>query len=99
MIQANTFSFLKNIAVNNNREWFQANKAYYEEARENALEFTSSIIRLLSKVDSSINPELEAKACLMRIYRDIRFSKDKIPYKTNFGIGISANGKNFNGPG
>jgi uncharacterized protein (TIGR02453 family) len=50
-------------------------------------------------VDPVIPADMNAQNCLLRIYRDIRFSKNKTPYKTNFGIGISANGKNFDGPG
>lgn len=99
MIEASTFYFLKKLSENNNREWFNANKADYEVARENVLQFTSKLISGLAKFDSTIPLDLSPKDCVMRIYRDIRFSKDKTPFKTNFGIAISANGKNFNGPG
>jgi uncharacterized protein (TIGR02453 family) len=99
MIEAATLDFLKNVSENNNREWFAADKPAYELARENVLQFTSEVIAGLSKVDLTIPPDLDPKNCLMRIYRDIRFSNDKTPFKTNFGIAISANGKNFKGPG
>lgn len=99
MIKPDTLAFLHSLAANNIREWFQDNKAEYEVARENVLAFTAEIIKGLAKVDPAIPADLEAKNCLMRIYRDIRFSKDKTPYKLNFGIAISETGKNFNGPG
>lgn len=99
MIDTSTFTFLKQLSENNNREWFGEFKSDYESARDNVLEFTASLICGLSKFDSSISADLTPKKCLMRIYRDIRFSKDKTPFKTNFGIAVSANGKNFNGPG
>jgi len=99
MVDASTFIFLKRLSENNNREWFSAFKSDYEAARTNVLDFTSKLITGLSKFDSSIPDDLNPKSCVMRIYRDIRFSKDKTPFKTNFGIAISANGKNFNGPG
>lgn len=99
MIEASTLNFLKHLSENNNREWFNENKSDYELARENILQFTSRLISGLAKFDSTIPADLNPKDCVMRIYRDIRFSKDKTPFKTNFGIAISANGKNFKGPG
>lgn len=99
MIEASTLDFLKKLSENNNREWFSANKADYETARQNVLQFTSKLIAGLSGFDSTIPADLNPKDCVMRIYRDIRFSKDKTPFKTNFGIAISSNGKNFKGPG
>lgn len=99
MIKTATFSFLEDLAANNDREWFQQNKLRHDEARNNVLEFVSEIIPALSKTDITIPTDLDPKGCVMRIYRDVRFSKNKAPYKTNFGAGISPNGKNFNGPG
>lgn len=99
MIEASTLNFLKKLSENNTRDWFNAHKGDYEAARENVLQFTSKLIIGLSKFDSTIPVDLSPKDCVMRIYRDIRFSKDKTPLKTNFGIAISSNGKNFKGPG
>lgn len=93
MIQPHTFSFLKELAENNNREWFMANKDRYETARENVIDFTAEFIKELQKIDPQLDKDLEAKKCIMRIYRDIRFSKDKTPYKTNFGISIPTHGQ------
>jgi len=92
MIQRHTFDFLKELVENNNREWFQANKPRYEAARDNVIEFTGEWIKLLHKIDPSIDDALDAKKCVMRIYRDIRFRIDKTPYKNNFGISIPTKG-------
>ena len=92
MIQPHTFDFLKELIENNNREWFQANKGRYEAARENVIEFTTGWIKQLHKIDPSIDGSLDAKKCVMRIYRDIRFRIDKTPYKNNFGVSIPTKG-------
>lgn len=92
MIQHHTYDFLKELIENNNREWFQANKQRYDAARENVLDFTASLLKLMHKVDPGIDDALDPKKCVMRIYRDIRFSKDKTPYKNNFGISIPTKG-------
>ena len=99
MIKDSTFEFLQAVAANNNREWFQLNKARYEDARANAIDFTREVIKGLSAIDPLIKSDMEPASCVLRIYRDIRFSKDKTPYKTNIGIGISPNGRNSKGPG
>lgn len=87
MINQNTFSFLTDLAANNNREWFTDNKQRYEEARDNVVAFAEEVIKELHQFDKSISLDTDPKKCVMRIYRDIRFSKDKTPYKDNFGIG------------
>lgn len=99
MIKPSTFTFLKELSENNNREWFQDNKKRHDEARENVLDFIGEVIAGVAKTDTQVPAGLDPKNCVMRIYRDIRFSKDKTPYKTNFGAGISGNGKSFKGPG
>lgn len=99
MIKPSTFDFLTELAKNNNREWFQENKIWHDKSRENVLDFVGQIIEGLSKIDNTVSADLDPKSCVMRIYRDVRFSLNKTPYKTNFGAGISQKGKNFNGPG
>jgi len=99
MINSATFDFLKDLAANNNRDWFIANKLRHDDARRNVLEFAGNLIAKLSKIDAIVSSDLDPKNCVMRIYRDVRFSKDKTPYKTNFGAGFSENGKNFKGAG
>lgn len=98
-IKPDTLSFLENLILNNNRVWFQENKSSYEDAKKNVEDFATAIIEPFLKIDPSIPKEVTAKQCVMRIYRDVRFSKDKAPYKNNFGIGISARGKGNDGPG
>lgn len=99
MIESSTLNFLKQLSENNNRDWFSVNKKDYEAARENVLEFTAKLITGIAEFDKTVPADLNPKDCVMQIYRDIRFSNDKTPFKTNFGIAISANGKNFKGPG
>jgi uncharacterized protein (TIGR02453 family) len=92
MIQQHTYDFLKELVENNNREWFQANKDRYEAARENVIAFTAALLKQMHQIDPNIDEALDAKKCVMRIYRDIRFRKDKTPYKDNFGISIPTKG-------
>ncbi|RYZ99409.1 MAG: DUF2461 domain-containing protein [Sphingobacteriaceae bacterium] len=88
MIKKETLDFLKDITVNNNREWFAANKHRHDAARENVIEFTGELIKQLSKADPDVDENTDPKKCVLRIYRDIRFSPNKTPYKRNFGISI-----------
>ena len=78
-IQKETLSFLKNLRKNNNRDWFAENKPKYELAKENAKEFSKALAEKLNKHDHIEDVKV------LRIYRDIRFSKDKTPYKNNIG--------------
>jgi len=86
MIKPETLDFIKDVAENNNRDWFAANKSRYEASKADVLTFVDLLIPELSAVDPSFPADLPAKKCLMRIYRDVRFSKNKDPYKNNFGI-------------
>lgn len=99
MLKASTIKFIKEVAENNNREWFAENKPRYEEAKEDTLKLVAALIPELPKVDPLISSETDPKKSLMRIYRDVRFSKNKDPYKNNFGIWFSAKSKGGNEPG
>lgn len=90
-IQPSTLQFLKDLSANNNREWFQANKARYEAALANMKQFAQAVENVLEETD------LLETATLFRIYRDVRFSKDKSPYKNNFGLGLSRATKRLRG--
>ena len=92
MLQTSTLQFLKQLAKNNNKEWFDANRKKYESAKADHIQSVQKIIDEFSKIDATL-ASITAKDCLFRINRDIRFSKDKSPYKTNFGAYINANGK------
>lgn len=91
-------AFLDDLKRNNNREWFQTNRERYESAREKVLFMTELLIREIRKFDSDI-PLMDPKECLFRIYRDIRFSPDKRPYKTHFGSYIGRGGFKSNRAG
>ncbi len=91
MITKETLTFLKELAVNNNREWFQDNKTRHDAARQNVIDFAGALITQISKSDPEVNPDLDPRKAVLRIYRDIRFSPDKTPYKKNFGITIPRN--------
>lgn len=84
--------FLKLLEANNNREWFNANKPLYKEAKAEFEEFVEKLIEGLSEFDESVRG-LHAKDCVYRIFRDTRFSADKSPYKTHFGGFIVPHGK------
>lgn len=86
------FDFLKDLKDNNNREWFQANKSRYEKAKTEFETFVNSLIPGLRQIDPQLDM-LTAKDCVFRIYRDVRFSHDKSPYKTNMGAYIARGGK------
>jgi uncharacterized protein (TIGR02453 family) len=92
MLQPSTIKFLKNLKKNNNKPWFDANRKLYEAAKADFASFIQNVINLHGKSDITIK-DLLAKDCMFRINRDIRFSKDKSPYKTNFGASINRAGK------
>jgi len=92
MLQSSTLKFLKDLKKNNNKAWFDVNRKRYEDAKADFANFIQQVIDGHGKKDKSIST-LKAKDCLFRINRDIRFSKDKSPYKTNFGAGINKGGK------
>jgi hypothetical protein len=98
MIAASSLQFLKALAKNNNREWFLANKNKYDLAKENYLNFVEEVLSGIVKFDNSL-AELNPKQCVFRINRDVRFSKNKDPYKTNFGASFSKGAKKINAAG
>lgn len=81
------FDYLKNLDENNNREWFNDNKNLFSEAKDEFEIFVEELISEVGKSDEKV-AKLNAKKSLLRIYRDIRFSKDKTPYKTYFGASL-----------
>jgi len=97
-----TFSFLKELAANNNRDWFGENKARYEsDVREPALAFIRAMQPELDRfAPHFVAVDKKVGGSLMRIYRDVRFSKNKQPYKTNIGIQFRHElGKDVHAPG
>lgn len=87
-----TVDFLEKLKENNNREWFQANKRLYDDARGEFEQFIAMLIPVVRGIDSGVDV-VSPKECLFRIFRDVRFSKDKSPYKTNFGAFIAKGGR------
>lgn len=79
-VEATTIKFLKDITKNNNRDWFLAHKAQYESALQNIKDLSEDVKKNLNKKD------LIEEAKVFRIYKDVRFSKDKTPYKNHFGV-------------
>lgn len=98
MISKNTLQFLDDLKTNNNRDWFLDNKKRYEEFKKDYHQLIREFLEILKPQD--VNLELlEVKNCAFRINRDIRFSKNKAPYKTHLGIWMNTNQGNKNGPG
>jgi uncharacterized protein (TIGR02453 family) len=92
MLQTSTLSFLKSLKKNNNKPWFDEHRDIYEAAKKDFEGLIQQVISAHSKNDPAI-ADLKPKDCIFRINRDVRFSKDKSPYKTNFGASINAGGK------
>ena len=88
----NVLPFLRDLAENNTREWFQDNKKRYQQARGEFEEYITKLLPKLALIDKGL-AGLEAKQCVFRIYRDVRFSSDKSPYKTNMGAAMTKGGR------
>lgn len=86
------FDFLTRLSANNHREWFEANRVEYNRLRSEILDATADIIKRIQRFDPSIGV-LTPNECLFRINRDVRFSNDKSPYKTHFGIFMARGGR------
>lgn len=87
-----SFNFLVDLRLNNDRIWFNNNKEYYQSALGEFESFINEMIPALKSFDASIDVS-SAKECMFRIYKDVRFSANKDPYKTNFGAYIVRGGR------
>jgi uncharacterized protein (TIGR02453 family) len=83
-ISKNSFNFLKQLSENNNRDWFTENKQFYTDAQQDIIRFADDVLQGMNAFDHLETPS--GKKALKRIYRDVRFSKDKVPYKQHFGM-------------
>ncbi len=92
MLEPQTLKFLSSLKNNNNKPWFDAHRPQYEAAKIDFQNFIHLIIEDLKRSDTTI-AGLNSKDCLFRINRDIRFSNDKTPYKSNMGASIKRGGK------
>lgn len=92
MIKPATLGFLKSLRKNNNKPWFDQNREKYLEAQQNFEEFISILLTKMASVDEDLR-DLKTKDCIFRIYRDVRFSKDKTPYKLSRSASFARGGK------
>jgi uncharacterized protein (TIGR02453 family) len=92
MFQTSTVNFLKDLKRNNNKPWFDSHKEKFLSAKADFEIFVERLIAITGAFDTDIK-ELQAKDCTFRINRDIRFSKDKTPYKANMGASFNRGGK------
>lgn len=93
-----TVKFLTDLADNNDRDWFDKNRDRYKESKAEFEEFTSVLIGLIGIIDKEI-ASLDPKSCIFRIFRDVRFSNDKRPYKTHVGAHFVKGGKKSSNAG
>jgi uncharacterized protein (TIGR02453 family) len=94
MITSTTLDFLSNLKANNTRAWFDEHREEYQKAQGDFLDTVVQLLALIASFDGEIAVSyLDPKSCIMRINRDIRFSKDKTPYKTNFFAFINKGGR------
>lgn len=94
MLKPQTLSFIADLKNNNNKPWFDAARPAYDAARADFLHLVTVVLAGLERQDPAIaESNLQPKSCVFRINRDVRFSKDKSPYKTNFGAWFNAGGK------
>ena len=95
MLQSQTIHFLKELKENNNKPWFDINRKTYEVAKQDFAAFVEILIKGIEQFDENIAEiNLKPKDCVFRINRDVRFSKNKDPYKTNFGAWFCKGRKN-----
>lgn len=92
MLTNSSIQFLKQLEKNNSKEWFDQNRKAYENCKADFAALVDAVIIETAKKDASIG-HLSAKECIFRINRDVRFSKNKAPYKTNMGASINSGGK------
>lgn len=92
MLHPSTLSFLRDLAAHNDKSWFDAHRSEYESARNHHITFIAALIDGIASFDADLAGQ-SAKSCLFRINRDVRFSKNKAPYKTNFGASLARGGK------
>ncbi|SEO45786.1 TIGR02453 family protein [Flavobacterium sp. CF108] len=98
MLTKESLQFLDDLKKNNNRDWFQDNKKRYEIFKKDYHQLVSDFLDVMKPLDPSLEL-LEVKNCTFRINRDIRFSKDKSPYKAHLGVWLSSGAKGLNRSG
>jgi len=98
MLTKEAVQFFEDLVANNNTDWMHANKKRYDNFKKDYHAYIAAILATMKPLDKTLE-SLEIKNCTFRINRDIRFSKDKSPYKTNIGVWMSQNQNSKNAPG
>lgn len=98
MLQSSSLKFLKDLKKNNNKPWFESHRNQFESTKTDFLSMVELVIKAISTFDKPIG-RLEAKNCTFRINRDVRFSKNKAPYKNNMAAYFNKDGKKGLGSG
>jgi uncharacterized protein (TIGR02453 family) len=98
MVQPSTLTFLRQLKKNNDKIWFDAHRKEYEAARKDFEAFVADILKALVVLEPHLANQ-QAKDCTYRIFRDVRFSKDKTPYKSHFGAFFARGGRKWDGAG
>lgn len=98
MLHATTFNFLRELSENNNKLWFDEHRDEYAKAKDDFEMFVTELLDQISDLEPALRDQ-KAKDCVFRIFRDVRFSKDKTPYKAHFGAFMSKGGRKYEGAG
>jgi uncharacterized protein (TIGR02453 family) len=98
MLQQTTLTFLEKLGKNNNKPWFDKNRETYEATKGDFEMFITALLDKLGATEPMFK-EQKAKDCIFRIFRDVRFSKDKTPYKAHYGAFFSKGGRKYPGAG
>ena len=98
MLQPATLTFLRQLKKNNDKSWFDAHRAAYETAKADFEQFVTALLKELTALEPALGAQ-KAKDCIYRIFRDVRFSKDKTPYKWHFSAFFSRGGRKWEGAG
>lgn len=96
MLQPQTLTFLRQLAKNNNKPWFDEHKKEYDAARKDFEQFVDALLKAMTPLEPALATQ-KAKDCVFRIFRDVRFSKDKTPYKNHFGAAFAQGGRKWDG--
>jgi uncharacterized protein (TIGR02453 family) len=98
VIQSQTLSFLRQLKKNNDKAWFDAHRKEYETAKKDFEGFVADLLKAMVSLEPNLANQ-QVKDCSYRIFRDVRFSKDKTPYKSHFGAFFSRGGRKWDGAG
>jgi uncharacterized protein (TIGR02453 family) len=98
MIQDTTLGFLRQLKANNDKTWFDAHRKQYEAAKQDFEDFIVKLLPAFADVEPAVVGQ-QPKNCIYRIYRDVRFSKDKTPYKPHFSAFFARGGRKWDGAG